>query len=134
MTAKKKSAGSSATKKASKKASSKAAPKRKKADAKKTAEKGEAYSKKESPPKRSAPAKKTSKAESVTSSDINLGHVFALRPRANTSFRPNDFMAAKRSLRDEKYESIEEAARAVADEAISLTRGSGSKIETGPGR
>ena len=125
MTAKKKSTASSATKKTS----TKAAPKRKKAAAKK-----KGSPKKKSTPKRPAPTKKTAKAESVTSSDINLGHVFALRPRVNTSFRPNDFMAAKRALRDESYKSIEEAARAVAEEAIDLTRGSRSKIEPGPGR
>jgi hypothetical protein len=55
--------------------------------------------------------------------DVNLGHVFALKPRVNTSFRQNDFLAAKRALREESFESVVDAAHAVADEALALTRG-----------
>jgi hypothetical protein len=73
-------------------------------------------------------------ADSVSPTDINLGHVFALRPRANTSFRPNDFMAAKRALADERYTSVPEAARAVAEEALSLTRGDKTRIDPHPRR
>jgi hypothetical protein len=56
---------------------------------------------------------------------VNLGHVFALRPRVSTSFRQADFNTAKHFLRDESYAGIEEAARAVAEKALELTHGGG---------
>ena len=118
--AKKTAAKKSGVKKASVKknaAPKKAAP-AKKAAAKRTASENEKPT-----------AKKSSSGGSVSSSDVNLGHVFALKPRANTSFRPNDFMAAKRALSDERYESVQEAARAVADEALGLTRGKKAPID-----
>jgi hypothetical protein len=52
---------------------------------------------------------------------VNLGHIFALRPRVETSFRQADFRAARQLLEDEAYASIEEAARAVAEKALELT-------------
>ena len=55
--------------------------------------------------------------------DVNLGHVFAVRPRLNTSFRQHDFFEAKRALDEEVYSNIHEAARAVAEEALAITRG-----------
>lgn len=58
---------------------------------------------------------------------VNLGHVFALRPRVSTSFRQADFNAAKHFLRDESYASIEDAARAVAEKALELTHDGGSR-------
>ena len=66
--------------------------------------------------------KAAARGGSVTAQDVTLGHVFALRPRVNTKFRPNDFMQAKRMLREERYASLEDAARALAEEALSLTR------------
>ena len=42
------------------------------------------------------------------------------------SFRPADFRSAKHSLREEAYESIDKAARAVADKALELTHDSGA--------
>ena len=57
----------------------------------------------------------------VSSIGVNLGHIFALRPRVNTSFPPGDLNTAKHFLRDESYANIEEAARAVADKALELT-------------
>ena len=109
---------------AKKAASKKAAPKKAVAKKKVTATKKVASKKQKTPTKRTAPGK-----GAVSSTDVNLGHVFALKPRANTSFRQNDFMTAKRALRDEPYASIPEAARAVAEEALSLTRGDSTKIE-----
>jgi hypothetical protein len=53
--------------------------------------------------------------------NVNLGHVFALRPRVNTSFRQEDFRAAKLQLRDQGYASIEEATRAVVELAMDFT-------------
>jgi hypothetical protein len=61
---------------------------------------------------------------------VNLGHIFALRPRVNTAFPPGDLSAAKHFLRDESYATIEEAARAVADKALELTHDGTSR--TGP--
>ena len=53
---------------------------------------------------------------------MNLGHLFSLRPRVKTSFRQEDFRAARLSLEDEAYASIEEAARAVANKALELSQ------------
>lgn len=74
------------------------------------------------PRRKSARKKAPSRERSVSSLTINLGHVFALRPRAQSSFRPGDFRRAKHLLRDEKYASAEAAARAVAEKALELTR------------
>ena len=107
---------------AKKKSAAKSAPKKKKAAAKKAAS-----------PKKAATAKKSAKAP-VSSMDVNHGHVFALRPRVNTSFRPNDFMTAKRALREESFDSVSDAARAVAEEALALTRGESNRIDGAPRR
>ena len=56
-----------------------------------------------------------------SAADVNLGHVFALRPRVTTSFRQEHFRNAKARLRDESYATIEEAARAVAETALEIT-------------
>jgi hypothetical protein len=52
---------------------------------------------------------------------VNIGHVFSLRPPVNKSFRHADFLSARKSLQDETYASIEEAARAVAELALEIT-------------
>ena len=57
----------------------------------------------------------------VSSTSVNLGNVFALRPRVNTSFRQEDFLSARRLLEDESYATPEEAARAVAERALELS-------------
>ena len=116
MAAKKKTAAKNAPKKAAAK---------KKASAEKATPKKAAAKKKASAPKK----KGSSSKGSTSSAEVNLGHVFALRPRVNTSFRPNDFMTAKRALREESYSNLQEAARAVAEEALNLTRGDSTKIE-----
>ena len=75
------------------------------------------------------PAKKTARDSAktrVSSLDVNVGHVFSLRPRVTTSFKPRDFSAAKQRLQDESYANIQEAARAVAEKALELTRDAGS--------
>jgi hypothetical protein len=59
-----------------------------------------------------------------------MGHVFSLRPRPNTSFRPGDFATAKHQLQDESYANVAEAARAVAERALELTHDSGSRVGT----
>lgn len=66
-----------------------------------------------------APASK--KKGTVTAKDVNLGHVFALRPRVRTSFRQPDFLRARELLEDESYENTGVAARAVAEKALELT-------------
>jgi hypothetical protein len=67
-----------------------------------------------------APAASAKKG-AVTAKDVNLGHVFALRPRVRTSFRQPDFLRARELLEDETYESASDAARAVAEKALELT-------------
>ena len=59
----------------------------------------------------------------ISSLSINMGHVFALRPRVTTSFKAGDFSAAKHQLSDEAYSDIQQAARAVAEKALELTHG-----------
>ena len=71
---------------------------------------------------------KKATAGSVSSLAVNLGHVFALRPRVETSFKPGNLETAKHFFRGDSYSTIEEAARAVAEKALELTReGSGGK-------
>ncbi len=139
--ASKSSAKSSAKKSASKKSASKkkatdkkAVPK-KAASKKSAAPKKKAAAKKKTPPKAKAAPKKAApvkpKAErkpgSASSMDVTLGHVFSIKPRINTSFRKDDFQQAKRALQDESYEDLRAAVRAVAEEALTLTRGAASK-------
>jgi hypothetical protein len=73
---------------------------------------------------------------SVVAKDVNLGHVFALRPRISTSFRQPDFLRARELLVEESYASVAEAARAVAEKALELThdgpQGRGKKGRRGP--
>ncbi len=54
---------------------------------------------------------------------VNMGQVFALRPRVSTSFRPDDFRAARSQLQDEPFENAAAAVRAVAEKALELTHG-----------
>jgi GH24 family phage-related lysozyme (muramidase) len=73
--------------------------------------------------KAQATATKPKPKGGASSMTVNLGHVFALRPRVSTTFRQADFTTAKHQLQDELYKSIEEAARAVAEKALELTHG-----------
>ena len=54
---------------------------------------------------------------------VNMGQVFGLRPRVSTSFRPDDFRAARQLLQEEAFENAEAAARAVVEKALELTHG-----------
>jgi hypothetical protein len=63
----------------------------------------------------------------VRAADVNLGHVFALRPKVNTSFPQAQFLIARRELADLRYGSLEEAARAVAEKAL-------AKVNRKPGK
>jgi hypothetical protein len=65
---------------------------------------------------------KAASADPASSLAVNLGHVFALRPRVETSFKAGDLDAAKHFLREESYSTMEDAARAVAAKALELTR------------
>ncbi len=94
----------------------------------------------DAPETRAAPAKPVAAekkpekpAGAVSSTRVNLGHVFALRPRVSTAFRPDDFRNAKLRLQDESYASIEEAARAVAEEALGITNRDPRKRGSGRG-
>jgi hypothetical protein len=135
MAAKKKSAKKPAAKKsAAKKKSAKKAPAKKtaakKAPAKKAAAKKAAAKKapaakaaaKKAPAAKPAEAKTPEKKKSgVSSLDVNMGHVFGLRPRLPTSFRPGDFQEARHLLEAESFKDIHAAARAVAEKALELT-------------
>jgi hypothetical protein len=52
-----------------------------------------------------------------------MGQIFALRPRVATSFRPDDFRAARQLLQEEPFENADAAARAVVEKALELTHG-----------
>ena len=62
-----------------------------------------------------------------------MGHIFALRPKVPTSFRPDDFRRARTDLRDEGYASIQEAARAVAEKALETSNKKPGKHGIGRG-
>ncbi|MGI9431255.1 MAG: hypothetical protein ACR2PQ_03530 [Myxococcota bacterium] len=102
--------------KSAKKPAAKKAASKKKTSAKKAA------TKEAKPPAKDAkPAAKKAKKGTVVAKDVNLGHVFALRPRVRTSFRQPDFLRARDLLEDERYETTADAARAVALKALELT-------------
>jgi hypothetical protein len=63
----------------------------------------------------------------VSAATVTLGHVFSLRPRVNTGFRPTDFRQAKRELEQTGFATIEEATRAVAEKALDLTRNASAR-------
>lgn len=67
----------------------------------------------------------------VSAKQVNLGHIFALRPKVNTSFSQAVFLAARRELADERYGSLEEAARAVAAKALASANRKPSKHAIG---
>jgi len=140
-----------AVKKSAKKTTAKKAPAKKTAAKKKTGGKrkataeetatgtdpGEgAAARKRTPVSKSAePEKAKKKPENkVSSMSVNLGHVFALRPRVSKTFRQADFLTARQLLQDEDYANIEEAARAVAEKALDLTHKGPPKRGFGPGR
>ncbi len=110
-------------------APAKKAPAKRKPAAKSTATRSAPAEK----PARSAKSHKKSKGK-VSSMQVNLGHVFSLRPRVSTTFRQPDFLTARHFLQDESYASIEEAARAVAEKALEMTHEGPSKLGFRPGR
>ena len=99
---------------------------------KQTTKRKTASTEKKSPkksPKKAPPATKAaddegdakpSAAGTVSSKTVNMGNVFALRPRVTTSFRQENFLEARRRLEDEPYSTQEEATRAVAERALEL--------------
>jgi hypothetical protein len=103
----------------------------KKTPAKTTAAKKTA-AKKRAPVSKSAEPKKAK--DKVSSTSVNLGHVFSLRPRVSKTFRQADFLTARQLLQDEDYANIEEAARAVAEKALDLTHKGPPKRGFKPGR
>lgn len=72
--------------------------------------------------KKPATKKAATKSKDAFAKDVHVGHVFALKPRVDKSFRRDDFRQAKELLQDEAYESPEAAAQAVAEKAVELTR------------
>jgi len=61
----------------------------------------------------------------AAAADVNLGHILALRSRTHAGFKPEAFQEAKRLLANERYATIEDAARAVAEKAVELSNKSG---------
>ena len=120
-------AKTSAKKTTKKKATTKkAATTKKKATTKKAAVKKTSAKKDEEAPAKTAVASTEKKAEDkpkdgVSSTSVNLGHVFSLRPRVTKSYRQADFITAKQLLQDETYSNVQEAARAVVEKALELT-------------
>jgi hypothetical protein len=112
---------------AKKKASAKKTPKKKtskkKAPTKKTAGKSGTPQAAEPASSSAEPAKSKASKEAVSSMSVNRAHVFGLRPRVSLTFRQPDFQTAKHLLQDESYKNISEAARAVVEKALELTRG-----------
>ena len=91
-----------------------------KSSAKKTPKKA-AKTAAKAPKKTPRKTAKKKKAE-VSVDAVNLGHIFALRPRVTTAFPQDAFHKAKDELRDERFGSIEEAARAVAQKALETSQ------------
>ena len=60
-------------------------------------------------------------SQTFSSTAVNMGGIFALRPRVNTSFRQEHFLTARRLLEVEAYATLDEAARAVAERALELS-------------
>ena len=67
-----------------------------------------------------APAPPASTGE-FTGHDVNRGHIFSLHPKVNTTFSPQAFDNARRELAEQRFATIEDAARAVAERALDLT-------------
>lgn len=129
MTARRTAPKSSGTKKAAKKKApaakrppAKKAPAAKKPPAKKAPAAKRAPAKKAAA-KKPAEEKRAAKtgAKGVSSTAVNRGDVLALRPRVSTTFRQEDFLKARRLLDEESYATLEEASRAVAERALSLS-------------
>jgi hypothetical protein len=86
-------------------------------------------------PKKAAAKAKPKSEKAISSLAVNRGHLFALRPRVSSAFRPEDFLTARRELENESYESIEAAARAVAERALALSNDTKkTKRDFQPGR
>ena len=91
---------------------------------KKPAIKKKSTAKKKAAPKKKATGKKAaSKKPTASSGQVAMGHVFSLRPRVVTAFKPDDFRRAKQLLEEEAYADIQAAARAVVEKALELTQG-----------
>jgi hypothetical protein len=76
-----------------------------------------------------APKKVDRRKGSASSMDVTLGHIFSIRPRINTGFRQHDLFEAKRALIDEVFSNLGDAARAVAEEALAITRSAAARPE-----
>ena len=104
------------------------------AGGKKAAARGAAKAAAPEPKSAAPPAQQSAGGGGVSSLAVNRSHLFALRPRVSAAFRQEDFLAARRLLEGEAYASIEEAARAVAERALSLSNDPKGKRDFRPGR
>ena len=78
--------------------------------------------------------KKSKPDQGVASAAVNMGQIFALRPRVSSAFRQEHFLNARRRLEGESYASVEEAARAVAEKALELSNDPKGKLGRARGR
>lgn len=136
-----KTTGSTA-KKSAKKSTKKGAKKSAKKSAKKAEKKAAEKPTAKTAGKKKAAAKKPASQSSATqekaakpraksgfsSLAVNMGHVFALRPKVGTSFRPDDFRAARQQLEGESYETAAAAAQAVVEKTLELSRGDANPL------
>jgi hypothetical protein len=72
-----------------------------------------------------APAAPVAREGKFTSEDVNLGHLMELR--LHVGFKATAFGDAKRALADERYATIDDAARAVAETAIEISNDSSGR-------
>jgi hypothetical protein len=122
--AKPKSKGKGVKKAAASKRSKRQAATRSRKAAKAKAAPGKARAEKPAAAAAAAPAAAPAPTGgTVLAAEVHLGHFFALRPRVETAFRPDDLRRAKQALAEERYRTIEDAARAVAEKALELARG-----------
>jgi GH24 family phage-related lysozyme (muramidase) len=121
-----------AAKTSAKKAAKKKATKTAKKSATKSATKSSTTAKKDAATKATKKATKKKPAEKAKSGfsslAVNMGHVFSLRPRVGTSFKADDFRAAKQQLATESYKDSGDAARAVVEKTLELSRGDSNPL------
>jgi len=103
----------------------------KKASAKKAASTGEKKSAANKAGSKKSAKKAGAKMGKAAAAEVHMGHIFALRPRVTTAFRPEDLRSAKHQLADELYGSVSEAARTVADKALELLHDGPARTKKG---
>ena len=73
------------------------------------------------PARKKTPAAKKTAGE-VSPEGVHMAHVFALRPRVGTAFSQEMLRRAKEALHEDRFDTIQDAARAVAKKALELSQ------------